>query len=476
MPGRSFLHLSTGGNLEERARHRSSRMGRSSGGAFDAGIASAYSLGGRAEPFGADTNDSLRPRASMDEATRQSYYDSYWDRSYASNQRTWSTEQDQRRRGLQAGYGFFAVFAFFAFFLSMWMLFGLYGNQQLEMGMFYSRVIKANSLFVKEIKVHNIKEKGPVSYSFSTRPKLGSPVSDKRTIENLVVDSRWHKRFTYWLNKGSLLELSCSLEDSGSGTDSLIVAIVKGEDGFQDWKGDPGNPSLGLRWKRIHDKGKLSLKVEEDDDYCIVFGNLNSHKITLSFKVDLRFVLYSKENADLLCSSQITDTCKFPVALGQSTFVLLTSPIVDPYGVEVWNIKLSYVPRWITYIFFWGLVAAGLLFTRAFELRQTTSQVPATQEHAPLVSEDASHYPAQSPSAPAYPFTQPAESSNNERPSIPENQLCTICLDAPKDSFFDPCGHRCTCYACGIRIQREDSNRCPICRQTIRTVRRIYDA
>jgi hypothetical protein len=35
----------------------------------------------------------------------------------------------------------------------MWMLFGLYGNQQLEMGMFYSRVIKANSLFVKEIKV-----------------------------------------------------------------------------------------------------------------------------------------------------------------------------------------------------------------------------------------------------------------------------------------------------------------------------------
>lgn len=36
----------------------------------------------------------------------------------------------------------------------MWMLFGLYGNQQLEMGMFYSRVIKANSLFVKEIKVN----------------------------------------------------------------------------------------------------------------------------------------------------------------------------------------------------------------------------------------------------------------------------------------------------------------------------------
>jgi hypothetical protein len=91
-------------------------MGRSSGGAFDAGIASAYSLSGRAEPFGADINDPLRQRASMDESSRQSYYDSYWDRSYASNQRTWSTEQDQQRRGLHAGYGFFAVLSFFAFF------------------------------------------------------------------------------------------------------------------------------------------------------------------------------------------------------------------------------------------------------------------------------------------------------------------------------------------------------------------------
>ena len=91
-------------------------MGRSSGGTFDAGIVSAYSLSGRAEPSGAETNDLLGHRGSMDEAARQSYYDSYWDRSYASNQRSWSTEQDQQRRGLQAGYGFFAVFAFFAFF------------------------------------------------------------------------------------------------------------------------------------------------------------------------------------------------------------------------------------------------------------------------------------------------------------------------------------------------------------------------
>lgn len=37
--------------------------------------------------------------------------------------------------------------------VSMWMLFGLYGDQKLEMGMLYSRVIKVNSFFVKQIKV-----------------------------------------------------------------------------------------------------------------------------------------------------------------------------------------------------------------------------------------------------------------------------------------------------------------------------------
>lgn len=52
--------------------------------------------------------------------------------------------------------------------------------------------------------------------------------------------------------------------------------------------------------------------------------------VQLSFKADLRYVLYSKENADFVCSSQITEICEFPVVLGQSTYMLLTSPIVDP--------------------------------------------------------------------------------------------------------------------------------------------------
>lgn len=92
-----------------------------------------------------------------------------------------------------------------------------------------------------------------------------------------------------------------------------------------------------------------------------------------------------------------------------------------------------------------GLVAAGALFTSAFKFRQASAGAFTPQEQAPLVGDDA----APTPSAPIDPSVQ-ADESNNERP-VPENSLCTICLDAPKDSFFDPCGHRCTCYSCGMR-------------------------
>ena len=47
--------------------------------------------------------------------------------------------------------------------------------------------------------------------------------------------------------------------------------------------------------------------------------------------------------------------------------------------------------------------------------------------------------------------TPPGESAPYGESARDDQQLCTICLDAPKDCFFDPCGHRCTCYSCGRR-------------------------
>lgn len=38
------------------------------------------------------------------------------------------------------------------------------------------------------------------------------------------------QRYTYWLNRGSYLEVTTSLKDPDAGVDGLIVAIVKGAD------------------------------------------------------------------------------------------------------------------------------------------------------------------------------------------------------------------------------------------------------
>lgn len=59
----------------------------------------------------------------------------------------------------------------------------------------------------------------------------------------------------------------------------------------------------------------------------------------LSLKMDVRYALYDKEKAALVCSTQIASVCKFPVPLGRSTFVLLVSPTVNTVSFELWGAR-----------------------------------------------------------------------------------------------------------------------------------------
>ena len=59
----------------------------------------------------------------------------------------------------------------------------------------------------------------------------------------------------------------------------------------------------------------------------------------LSLKMDVRYALYDKEKAVLVCSTQIASLCKFPVPLGRSTFVLLVSPTVNTVSFELWGTR-----------------------------------------------------------------------------------------------------------------------------------------
>lgn len=51
---------------------------------------------------------------------------------------------------------------------------------------------------------------------------------------------------------------------------------------------------------------------------------------------------------------------------------------------------------------------------------------------------------------------------------------CTVCFERACDSVIYTCGHMCMCYSCAISVKSSSDPLCPICRQVIKDVIRIY--
>lgn len=54
------------------------------------------------------------------------------------------------------------------------------------------------------------------------------------------------------------------------------------------------------------------------------------------------------------------------------------------------------------------------------------------------------------------------------------NNECTICFEKPTDCVLYTCGHMCLCYECALDIKRRQGSTCPICRQPIKDIIKIY--
>ena len=55
-----------------------------------------------------------------------------------------------------------------------------------------------------------------------------------------------------------------------------------------------------------------------------------------------------------------------------------------------------------------------------------------------------------------------------------EEELCVVCVDARKDRAMVPCGHVCACEPCAVKLMRVTPNRCPICRDPVLNVMRVF--
>jgi hypothetical protein len=55
-----------------------------------------------------------------------------------------------------------------------------------------------------------------------------------------------------------------------------------------------------------------------------------------------------------------------------------------------------------------------------------------------------------------------------------EEELCVVCVDARKDRAMVPCGHVCACEPCAVKLMRVTPKRCPICRDPVLNVMRVF--
>jgi Zinc finger, C3HC4 type (RING finger) len=60
-------------------------------------------------------------------------------------------------------------------------------------------------------------------------------------------------------------------------------------------------------------------------------------------------------------------------------------------------------------------------------------------------------------------------------PSVDDTTLCCICVDAAKDTLLShgDHGHLCVCFPCGKSLEARGSA-CPVCRQVILAVTKVY--
>ena len=101
------------------------------------------------------------------------------------------------------------------------------------------------------------------------------------------------------------------------------------------------------------------------------------------------------------------------------------------------------------------------LFTRS-------TSVPASMVPSPSTPKQ--------PMFPKQPMSMPGTpSSINENPVAGnESNECNVCYERPVNSVLYTCGHMCMCFECAQAVRKEKTALCPICRQEIKDVIKIY--
>ncbi|KAF5471532.1 hypothetical protein F2P56_008319, partial [Juglans regia] len=379
----------------------------------------------------------------------------------------------------------------FWFFVSMTLILGVYGPANLSLGPNSSLLLQPNPIFVQSIKVEELNKSavGPMLYGFYKTPPLDSVTTWSET-RNVSIQADSHQEWVYFLNEGSQINISYSVNSLSS---SVFLIIAEGNEGLAQWLEDPTYPNTTLSWNLIHGNGMITQEIFKPSSYYVALGNLNTEKVEVLLNLRVEAYLYNTTESYYKCSFT-GGLCSLGILFPNGNAAVLTSPSTEQGKTsDEWQVKLSYGPRWATYIV--GIGVMSMLMFLAFNFlnkfqfthdrRRDVQYGEVGSERAPLLSykdDDLSSWGSSYDSlshdeddiedflalgAPEGKLLVDGENSNNTR------RLCAICFDAPRDCFFLPCGHCVACFACGTRIA-EAAGTCPVCHRNMKKVRMIF--
>ncbi|WJX37266.1 hypothetical protein P8452_25042 [Trifolium repens] len=363
-----------------------------------------------------------------------------------------------------------------------WLIGGVHGSANLQLGPYSSHLIEINSVLVQSIKVeqNNKPKPGLMLYGFDHPPPLDIKINWTEIYDESI-PAKSQKEWIFYLNKDSQLDIFYNVKSLGA---PLFLVISNGRESLIEWKKDPSFPNATLLyWNNINGSDSITQKISHSSTYYVAIGNMNPQNVKVQLNFIVNALLYNTSGSYHRCSLD-NGLCTLNPALS-ANIALLTTP-GPRKGVsnnhEWFDVNVSYEPRWIIYFAGSGVVIVQILFALKFYKMLHTNneentgfqQVEVISERTPLISRKDSDLSSWSSAYDSF-----SSENSDEGKSMIEGEtsnlqcLCVICFDVTRDCIFLPCGHFATCFACGKRVA-EDTCTCPICRRKLKKLRRIY--
>eukprot|EP00850_Spirogloea_muscicola_P014682 SM000107S14048 [mRNA] locus=s107:133088:136602:- [translate_table: standard] len=358
-------------------------------------------------------------------------------------------------------------------FVAMWLLFGVYSSEDLDLGQYESRLIQASSFFVKALQASAMSvyfvNHGDISSvgdgcnvnSFRRTPSLDGFRDWKHSHKDVLLRGQGYQTWALWLNKGSSVQVDVDVYSDRP----VYMYIIRGKEQLQSWKARPISFREYLQSERIVGSSTVTFVAHQNGDYFFAFRNFqrntNKHQLTVTLMLwTYPYVIITDAGLTIFITFLIDAWFGYRQSVTARDQDLLLLSSGAPWVHSNTDAREQHLP--------WSVA----------HQEQPNKWAKEPQGSVP------GGYPFVEPSkATSAPFSSAAPSapplSQGARPSAEENgtdEACTICMEAAKDCIFDPCGHRATCYACGVRLAQEKSSQCPICRSRIRQVLRVYDS